>query len=639
MNRSTLWYCLLYTAIMMSSCATKGPVLDTKLPERSQASPVYDTDAELIKRIKKLEGELAKQPNNHDIQVQLAALHQDLGQIDEALTYMEGLSDAGYDADPRLFGSMANIYADRDQHADALTYYQKFKATVMPGSEVAAKIGQRIEQQKFIIAAKANPDDINLRPFPSPINTDNSEYLPQWSLDEGTVIFTRRIHGQEDLVEGKWDGERYRTSPLSDLNGPLNEGAHTISADGNLLIYTFCDKRAGFGSCDLFRSNRKADGTWSKPINMGQRINTRHWESQPSLSADGRYLFFTSSREGGQGGNDIWASRKKKDGSWSQPINLGSKVNTKGNDESPYIHADGKTLYLRSNGRATMGGYDIYRSILEEGKWSVPIHLGSPINTTGDDGALVVALDGTSGYYATDNYKGEKTDHLDLYEFDLPMAYRPSPMTFVKGTVVDSETAIPINARIKISYLDDSGYKTYYSTGVKGTFLAAVPVGIPTLIHVSADDYAFYSDHISYEEVKYSVDPYLLDLSLEKIRPDAVTPAPMAPIVLRNIFFETGSADLIATSDEEIQTVYDLLIEQPNISIEIVGHTDDVGSDEDNLQLSLDRAETVRQAILDKGIEPTRITAKGFGETNPIATNETSEGRAQNRRTELVIIN
>jgi len=256
-------------AILSVSCATQGPEMKTKLPERQQSSPKYDTDQELIYRITKLEKQLSKQPDNQEIQLELAALNQDLGRTEKALFYMEALDRAGYDQDPRLYGSMASIYADNGAHEKALSYLQKFRSTAPESAELYSKIDARIAQQEFIIQNMNDADVINLRPFPAPINTDNSEYLPQFTLDERTVIFTRRLHGQEDLIEGTWDGTSYTTSAISELNGPLNEGAHTISADGNYMIYTFCDKRAGLGSCDLFRTRRLDDGTWSKPANLG----------------------------------------------------------------------------------------------------------------------------------------------------------------------------------------------------------------------------------------------------------------------------------------------------------------------------------------------------------------------------------
>jgi len=208
--------------LTLFSCGTTGPTIDKRIPERSQPAPTYDTQDVLLERIQKLEKKLSKSPGDSELMLQLAALYQDVGQFDKALSYMETIDQAGPASDPRLYGSMANIYASRDQHSKSLAYYKKFRAAVSDSSPTAKKIDDEIAQQEFIIQKKSNPDNINLRPFPSPINTDNSEYLPQWTLDESQVIFTRRLHGQEDLIAGTWDGEKYTTEAISELNGPLN---------------------------------------------------------------------------------------------------------------------------------------------------------------------------------------------------------------------------------------------------------------------------------------------------------------------------------------------------------------------------------------------------------------------------------
>jgi len=280
--------------LILMSCGSQKTSLEPKLPERSQPSPTYDTDEVLEERIQRLEQKLEKSPGDEHLQLQLAALHQDLGQIDEALAYMESLSESGY---------------------------QKFRIELPDSTDVAMKVDDKIAQQKFIIEQLANSDDINLRPFPAPINTPNSEYLPQFTIDESKMIFTRRIHGQEDLVEGVWDGDKYVTTAISELNGPLNEGAHTISSDGNYMVYTFCDPKAGYGSCDLFRTRRMDDGTWSKPANLGAKINSQSWDSQPSLSADGKFLFFVSRRKGGSMQMERhYTSNPMADSTWEDQI-------------------------------------------------------------------------------------------------------------------------------------------------------------------------------------------------------------------------------------------------------------------------------------------------------------------------------
>ncbi len=635
---------ILFLALSLSlwilfGCATPQTAPQSRIPETKTQVPKYETDEGLKGKIANLERELLNNINNTSILLQLSTLKMDVKDFDGALRHMEHLKTMEFVEEPRLYGSLANIYKNRKEYKKAKENFLIFKSLISPKSSTIKKIDQEIKQLNFIIESLANQYEINLRPFSSDINTENSEYLPQFTMDDLTIIFTRRFFNQEDLFIATKTDSGYRVEPLEEINTLLNEGAHTLSADGSVLIFTHCDKKVGYGSCDLYRSYRTSDGSWAKPANMGAIINTRHWDSQPSLSADGRTLFFASKRDGGYGGSDLWTSTIKEDGTWSKPVNLGSEVNTKMDDESPFIHPDGQTLFFRSKGWPGLGGHDIFRSTRVGTKWAEVVNLGSPINTTGEDGALVVSLDGTRGYYATDFYKKKQLDHLDLFEFDLPQRFRPAPMTFVKGRVVDEHSGMPISARVNISYLDGSSYATHYSSNINGEFLAAIPVGRPTLVNISADEYIFYSDHISYKEVKYSVDPYQLSITLSKITEPESDIKKSKPTILKNIFFTSGSAVLLPMSESEIDILYHLLISQPSVKIEISGHTDDVGSTEDNLLLSKQRAEAVRSALINKGIDGDRLFSMGYGEEKPIDTNDTPEGKSNNRRTEFVIIN
>ncbi len=634
---------LFIIVLLLAACGSTAPSPGSaRLPQTKQQVPQYETDNDLKKKIKRLTAALSKSPEDTKLLLQLAGLHQEVKEYDQAMIYMEKLKAKGYVEDPRLYGSLAAMYVRSENFEQALENFKMFKSLLPPSSETLPKVEKEIERIEYVILLQSNPSNIDLRPFGDKINTKNSEYLPQFTMDESTFIFTRRFFDQEDLFVANKTADGYITEPMKEINSLLNEGAHTLSADGNLLIFTLCDGRnmgkVTFGSCDLFRSRKKADGSWTKPVNMGKRINTTKWDSQPSLSADGRTLYFVSDREGSLGGTDIWMSTIDDEGKWSIPTNLGPKINTTGSDESPFIHADGRTLYFRSTGYLGMGGFDLFRSQLENKVWSEPTNLGSPINTTGQDGALVVSLDGTKGYYATDNYNDQKLNHLDLFEFDLPDQYRPSPMTFVKGRVTDEITKLPIRGNIQVSYLDDSNYSTYYKANTNGEFLAAVPIGKPALLHVSADGYVFYSDHINYTDVKYSIDPYLLDVALTEIAPPITSEEESKPIVLRNLFFQTGSSFLLPNSESEIELLRTLLEEQPNVKIEIIGHTDNSGSPAPNLKLSEERAASVKNALVERGISEDRIKTSGMGETAPIDSNDTAKGRANNRRTEFVII-
>lgn len=620
------------------ACSTSKPSEQPRIPIQNPNTPRYETNVVLRQKISALESKLTTSPNDTKVLLELATLYQEVDDDKMALKVMEQLSALDYNEDPRLYGSMAVLYRKNEEFEKAKENYLKFSALLPKSSPTISKIDEEIEEVDFIITAYQNSHVINLRPLSKEINTENSEYLPQFTMDDSTIIFTRRFFNQEDLFLAKMTGDGYSVEALDEINTLTNEGAHTISSDGSFLIFTHCDEKYGFGSCDLYKSQMTESGKWSNPSNMGKNINTSKWESQPSLSADGRTLFFASKRNGGYGGSDIYFCVKKSDGTWSIPRNIGSSINTSSNDESPFLHADGRTLYFRSKGYLGLGGYDLYMTSYKDKKWSTPMNMGSPINTTGEDGALVVSLDGTKGYYATDNYKDLKIDHLDLFEFDLPIDLRPNPMTFIKGRVDDQETGFPLAASINISYLDGSEYRTLYKANHNGEFLAAIPVGTPALVNISHEGYLFYSEHISYTEVRYGIDPFLIDISLSKVKDIEESTVETKPIILKNIFFESGSDILLPSSSKEINILKILLVEQPEIKIEINGHTDNVGTKEDNLELSQKRAEAVKNALVELGIKQARIRTKGFGESQPIDTNDTVLGRSNNRRTEFAIV-
>ena len=638
MRENIFIYAFLFlTSTLFTFCGTTEQMPQGKLPPSKTQTPRYETDEALEQKIVTLETKLINHPEDTNLLLQIASLHHELDQKEKALTYLEKMRDLGFSDEPRVYGTMGSIYRDLGAFAKAKESYITFKELLPPDSRTASKVAEEIQELEFIITSMESPYVINPRPFGNQINTNNSEYLPQFTMDDSMFIFTRRFFNQEDLFTATLTADGYKTEAIEELNTTGNEGAHTISADGQLLIFTKCLPKQGFGSCDLYRSRKLPSGKWSNPSNMGQRINSRNWDAQPSLSPDGRTLYFASKRDGGHGGSDIYVSKLRRDGKWSVPKNLGTAINTVKNDESPFIHADGRTLYFRSKGYIGHGDYDIYKSSKSDNGWNKVVNLGYPINSTGNDGALVVSLDGTSGYYATDVQNGQKLDHLDLLKFDLPLEFRPQPMTFVKGRVIDEDNRLPLPAEIRIASIENDEYRAYYTANHNGEFLAAIPVGTPVLINISKKEYLFFSDHYYYEEVKYSVDPYYLDVALSKAKAEDITTEP-EPIILQNIFFESGEATLLSQSDSEILILYGLLVDEPSIKIQITGHTDDVGSESDNLALSQARADAVREALIAKGIDEDRITAVGKGESEPIADNTSEEGRAQNRRTEFLVI-
>ena len=464
------------------------------------------------------------------------------------------------------------------------------------------------------------------------INTINLEYFPSLTIDGKKLIFTRRIQGKEsfyesDLTNGNWG----KAFPLiGKINSPdFNVGAQNISQDGQWLIFTGCNFPNGFGSCDLYISYLTKGG-WSEPQNLGRNINTEFWESTPSLSPDKKDLYFSSSRPGGYGGRDIWVSHRNENGNWGQPENLGPEINTAGDESTPFIHADNQTLYFNSSG---LPGYsdkpDLFVTRkLPDGKWSKPENLGYPINTIDDEGSMIVTADGKTAYYSSD--RKDTKGGLDIYTFELRKDLRPLKTLWAKGKVYDNKTKAGLPSTVVLTDINTHQVVSKLQTDEEGNYLITLPVGKDYAFNVHRKGYLFYSEN--YNMSGTSPDSvFTADIPLEPIEVNA-------KVILKNVFFDTKKTDLKPESITELDNVVRLMNENPNMKILIGGYTDNVGKPADNLKLSTGRALAVVNYLVQKGVNNTRLSFKGFGETNPIAENDTEHGRALNRRTELSVV-
>ncbi|MEO0776313.1 MAG: OmpA family protein, partial [Bacteroidota bacterium] len=486
------------------------------------------------------------------------------------------------------------------------------------------------------------------------INTPADEYLPSLTADGETLVFTRKDGGQEDFfisrrVENGWRKGR----PMEDINTNLSEGAQSLSADGKVLVFTACNRRDGEGSCDLYFSEVK-NGRWTKPANMGPPINTAAWESQPSISADGRTLYFSWAPNFNSNNRDIRVSHRRSDGAWTQPRSLGEEINTPYSEQSPFIHPDGQTLYFMSNGHPGFGSHDLFVSRLQpDGQWGTPRNLGFPINTAAAEGAMIISLDGETAYFSTDRAnpaaeglsafeKPDSKGNSDIYTFELYPEARPLPLTYVRAKVYDADTKKPLRAQVEFEELTAAEIHASSVTDRDGEFLVCLQLGKNYALNVSKEGYLFHSENFALVH-RDTGKPYVLEIGLQKI-PESLAqnqakpvPAPK-PIVLKNVFFDTGSADLREESFAELRRLKKLLVDNPTMRIQVSGHTDNIGSEEANFQLSTDRARSVYEFLVREGINEVRLSYKGFGESQSIDTNESAEGRQRNRRTEFMII-
>ena len=516
------------------------------------------------------------------------------------------------------------------QYADAQKHLEKYLTYDNISNQNQFWAKKLISDCVFSLQAIAHPVPFKPVNMGSEINTADDEYLPTATADEGMLIFTRKINANEDFYKSVKTGGKWQTSTyLSDhINTPnYNEGAQSISQDGKFLFFTGCNRPDGLGHCDIYISQKKGDD-WSKPFDLSPPVNTSGWEAQPSISADGRTLYFVSNRKGGYGGYDIWKSQLSDKG-WGEPENLGPNINTSFDEQSPFIHPDDSTLYFCSNGWPGLGGKDLFVSRLgKDGKWQKPENLGYPINSNGDENGLTTTANGSFAFFSSNNLNG--FGGYDIYTFELPQNVRAHRVTYVKGTVKDADTKEPLEAAIEILDLEkNSPVFQDYSSASQGDFLATLVTGKNYGLNISKTGYLFYSANFSLAGHE-DKNPFEIAVLLQPI-------AIGNKVILKNIFFDTNKFDLKPESKAELQKLIEFLGVNPTIRIEVSGHTDNVGNDELNQTLSENRAKSVYTYLIANGIKADRLVYKGYGKTQPVAPNDTEDNRSKNRRTEFKI--
>ncbi|MFK7773999.1 MAG: OmpA family protein [Saprospiraceae bacterium] len=625
-----------------------------KLKKTYKKGIKYSRAGENEKALKEFSKALKKEPAFIDAQIQWSAIHYDMKNYEVAVQGFEKVIQIDSFYKKKVFYTLALAEMRMKKFDEAIIHFENYLAS-QPNNEILQKKSKKhIANSRFMKTAYANPVPYEPKSLGENINTQNPEYLPSLTADGNQLIYTARLYGQEDFIMStKKDGVWQKGVPLNGVNTEQNEGAQSISADGKFLVFTACNRKDGYGSCDLYYSEIR-DGRWTSAANIGSPINSRGWESQPSISADGRAIYFTSNRKGGQGGKDIWISYRQKDGKWGKPQNLGDIINSPYDEQSPFIHADNQTLYFMSDGHPGMGGHDLFFARKKnEKEWFTPKNLGYPINTEAGEGALVLSLDGKTGYFASDT-KNVKTDesvfdsgvkggHTDLYSFELYQEARPQPVTYVQAYVYDLETKEKLSA--KVDFIDLNSGDTYASsfTDQDGEFLVCLPIGKNYALNISKEKYLFHSENFSLEKTQSLNNPFLLKIGLQPIKNKPVTSTvepetTSPPVVLRNVLFETGSAELKPESLFELNQLLQLLENNNTLKIQINGHTDNVGSDDNNLTLSTNRAKAVKDFLIKNGIAASRLSHKGYGETKPIDSNDVEWGRQNNRRTEFVML-
>lgn len=475
----------------------------------------------------------------------------------------------------------------------------------------------------YALEGSANPRNIDFEKLPAPLNNRPQQYFPSITAS-GLLVYTVRYNqgrGDENLFFSQKDGEAW-SQPLEiseKINTDRNEGTASISADGNTLVYTGCNAPDGLGSCDLYISYREGSD-WSKPRNLGKAVNTIHWESQPSLSQDGRELYFVSARPNGEGGQDIYKSTKQN-GKWMEAVNLGPSINTRFDDCSPYIHPNGVNLFFASRGRLGFGGYDLYETEqLGQGEWSEPKNLGYPINNHRNQVGYTISIDGWA-YYSDNHFDGSSS----LFRFKLPDDLIPKQLVdYKQGLVLSAADSTPLFSEIYVADIaKDSIRSRTYSDFEGGRFNLVLPKVEDANLYVKKRGYLLYKEEV--------------DVLWENGNEATIYLQPIKKgekLILNDILFELNSAELSKKATKELDIVVDFLKDNPELLIEIGGHTDTSGEEAYNLNLSTERAKSVLNYFVNKGLPKETFVYKGYGETMPI-----EEGISpKNRRIEVSIL-
>lgn len=574
-------------------------------------------------------------PKYIDAYLSTAGLYGQLKDHQQSISYYQQAFrvDTGYTFEYRLPYSI-NL-AGLGKFNEALTAVDELliRTKLNPNARKAAEYRKRT-YQFAIDYARTKPDTGYVfapKNLGDAINSKESEYFPSIPIETDELIFTRRLRDfNEDFFSSRKNNGNWEpaTSLPGSINTPDNEGAQNISQDAKWLVFTGCNRPDGLGGCDLYISYLGKQG-WSEAINLGNKVNSENWDSQPSISPDKRDLYFSSRRAGGLGGSDLYVVRVLANGKWSEPENLGPGINTAGDETGPFIHADNQTLYFASTGHPGYGEDDLF--VLRkgnDGKWMKPENLGYPINTIHHEGTLFIDADGKTAYYASD--RSDTRGGLDIYSFELRKDIRPFPTTWVKGKVSDQKTGAGLPSGVELTDVATGQLISKVQTDENGNYLITLPVGKDYAFNVNRRGYLFYSDHFSLQN-KPADSVYEKNISLVPIEVDAA-------VVLRNIFFDFNKYDLKPESRVELDKVIQLMNENPTMKIRIEGHTDNIGNAALNVKLAENRAKSVVDYLASKGIRTDRLSSRGYGAAKPITSNDTEEGRAQNRRTELKVL-
>lgn len=566
---------------------------------------------------------------------QLGDIYRKLRHYDQATVFYQKLLALNADFTPLAYFGLGESLLLTGNYEEAIKTLSVFLNKNTKDENLRLLANKYLLDCEFSIEALKNYYTTTVTNLGSSINSAADEYFPRLTADNSKLVYTRKVDGKlEDIYQSEWTNRKWSDAKplMGEVNSELHsEGAHSISPDGKYLFFTGCNRPDGLGSCDIYVAHW--DGKeWSNPHNLGAPVNTSGWEAQPSISADGKTLYFVSRRKGGLGGNDIWKSQLMKNGKWSQPQNLGAAVNTAYDEGSPYLHPDNKTLYFTSNGWPGFGSLDVFVSKVDtNGVRQQALNLGAPINDYREQRAFFVSLEGDKAYFSSESDTG--FGGFDIFSCQLNPEHKPYPMTFVNGKVLNNHNKSALTANVRL--LDLQTNRTLYDTDadvVDGKFLIPLPEASSYALQISHPGYLPYTQNLKASlDGDAQIDDGIIEVELEQLQVGKSS-------VLNNIFFVLNSYELLPSSFADLTLLLSFMQINPTIKIEIAGHTDSSGDLNFNQQLSEKRARSVYQYLLENDIDEKRLSYKGYGPTQPIADNDTEDGRIKNRRTDFRII-
>lgn len=569
--------------------------------------------------------------NAYLMQGNIALKRKDDGELEENYNKVIELCP---DLDPDIYFQLGWLYFDMKKWSKAEENFKSFLDYDRVNEEHARKAESMLVKAKFY----AHPVPFDPLPLKN-ISTADPEYLPYISPDNELAFFTRRYEMQAKNMLTPQSVEKFMIAHLQspgkyDQGSPMedpfnrgvsnNEGGASITIDNKHLYFTVNIK----GNFDICSSDF-IDGHWTEIKNLGSNINDpKQWDSQPSISSDGKTLYFASAKDS-LTGIDIYKSVKDESGKWKKAVKLGKNINTNGNDKSPFIHSDSRTLYFSSDSLPGLGGYDIFRVKSDaNGNWMKPENLGYPINTEADEVGFFVSTDGKTGYFAS-NKLNKGVGGFDIYSFGLYNEMRPEKVYFQKGDLNGPENKEIVKATIEVKDAVTKKLSKIDVDSVTGEYALVVNFDHDLVLSVKQEGYAFESEYISVKDTS-NYEPRKVDIELKKLIVGG-------QYTLNDILFSTNSSEINDTIKAVLDEFASYLEENPGLNVELQGYTDNIGNPSDNVILSGNRAKTVYDYLISHSIKKSRISYKGFGETNPVADNSTEAGRAKNRRTVFVV--